>query len=304
MPLSARPLISPPSRSRSVPATHVISDDHRNRRVPPNQHPDVRQRASIDNRQVNYQYTLPSTAQRAVSSNNPSGVPYMSAITLTEFTHLLSACRPPSGWGKSITVALSGGPDSICLLSLLQQVRLDVPLGSITIDHSLQPTSRDSALRTLARSEAIGVPGIILPADWDRGKPKAGEAVEEAARDARYRALWRGLRGQGSETVMFGHHADDQLETVIMRVLRGTGTYGLGGMRAVRRWGWVGEPGRDVTRLHPTCTSGLGAVHALRGMRTYIARPLLTIPKLNFLHGFELKLGGFVGTNTGDVPCA
>ncbi|CAE6516478.1 unnamed protein product [Rhizoctonia solani] len=192
----------------------------------------------------------------------------MSAITPAEFTHLLSACRPPSGWGKSITVALSGGPDSICLLSLLQRARLGLPLRSITIDHALQPTSRESALRTCARSEAIGVPGLVLPAEWDRGIPKQGEAVEEAARDARYRALWRGLQFGEDGTVMFGHHADDQLETVIMRVLRGTGTYGLGGMRAVRRWGWIS----DRSQGHP-----------LRGMQTYISRPLLTFPKERIL---------------------
>ncbi|CAE6412491.1 unnamed protein product [Rhizoctonia solani] len=203
----------------------------------------------------------------------------MSAITLAEFTHLLSTSCPPTGWGKFITVALSGGPDSICLLSLLKRASLDVSLQSITIDHGLQLTSRDSALRTRKRSEAIGVPCVVLPAEWDRGrgKPSQGEAVEEAARDARYRALWRGLQvHDGPGTVMFGHHADDQLETVIMRVLRGTGTYGLGGMRAVRRWGWVDEDDRGHLQ---TCTSEFRADHVLRGMRTYISRPLLTIPK-------------------------
>ncbi|CAE6505083.1 unnamed protein product [Rhizoctonia solani] len=213
----------------------------------------------------------------------------MSAITLAEFTHLLSACRPPSGWGKSITVALSGGPDSICLLSLLQRARLGVSLRSITIDHSLQPTSRDSALRTRARSEAIGVPGVVLPADWNGAKPRPGEAVEEVARDARYRALWRGLQA-GEGTIMFGHHADDQLETVIMRVLRGTGTYGLGGMRAVRRWGWVGDRGQEITG--PSCANDLRADHPLRGMRTFISRPLLPIPKERILatcHAHKLE---------------
>ncbi|CAE6396001.1 unnamed protein product [Rhizoctonia solani] len=209
----------------------------------------------------------------------------MSAIPLAEFTHLLSACRPPTGWGNFIIVALSGGPDSICLLSLLKRASLDVPLRSITIDHGLQPTSRDSALRTRTRSEAIGVPGEILPAEWDRGKPSQGEALEEAARDARYRALWRslqthGIGGGGPCTVMFGHHADDQLETVIMRVLRGTGTYGLGGMRAVRRWGWTDLDGRRHLQTH---TSESKADHVLRDMQTYITRPLLTIPKERIL---------------------
>ncbi|CAE7233775.1 unnamed protein product, partial [Rhizoctonia solani] len=201
---------------------------------------------------MNYQSAIHRAARVATQET-----PAMSAITSLEFTHLLSVCRPPSGWGKSITVALSGGPDSICLLSLLQQANLGLPLRSITIDHALQPTSRESALRTRARSEAMGVPGLVLPAEWDkdRGIPNQGEAVEEAARDARYRALWRGLqRDEG--TVMFGHHADDQLETVVMRVLRGTGDPRAGDLRTE---------------------------YPLRGMQTYISRPLLTVPKERIL---------------------
>ncbi|KAG8680570.1 hypothetical protein FRC09_018137 [Ceratobasidium sp. 395] len=113
----------------------------------------------------------------------------------------------------------------------------------------------------------MGVPNTILPAEWDT-KPNASgarAAFEEAARKARYKALWRGTWGQSedddksTQTLMFAHHADDQLETVIMRTMRGTGLYGMGGMRAVRRWG-MGEEG-------------------LKGMRTWICRPLLGVSK-------------------------
>jgi tRNA(Ile)-lysidine synthase len=114
----------------------------------------------------------------------------------------------------------------------------------------------------------MGVPNIVLPAEWET-KPSAGDAIEEAARKARYKALWRGVwehgplesADGGTQTLMFAHHADDQLETAIMRTMRGTGVYGMGGMRAVRRWG-MGDEG-------------------LRGMRTWICRPLLSVSKVS-----------------------
>ncbi|KAG8694388.1 hypothetical protein FRC09_009881 [Ceratobasidium sp. 395] len=117
----------------------------------------------------------------------------------------------------------------------------------------------------------MGVPNTILPAEWDTklGASGARAAFEEAARKARYKALWRGTweqsedDGKSTQTLMFAHHADDQLETVVMRTMRGTGLYGMGGMRAVRRWG-MGEEG-------------------LKGMRTWICRPLLSVSKERIL---------------------
>lgn len=111
----------------------------------------------------------------------------------------------------------------------------------------------------------MGVPNIIIPAEWNN-KPLAGSAIEETARRARYKALWRGVwrdvpaEDQGTQTLMFAHHKDDQLETVIMRIMRGTNDYGMGGMRSIRRWG-MGQEG-------------------LRGMRTWICRPLLGVSKV------------------------
>ncbi|QRV87943.1 hypothetical protein RhiJN_15961 [Ceratobasidium sp. AG-Ba] len=199
----------------------------------------------------------------------------MSVITPGEFARYLNACKPPNGWGKSIidppAVALSGGPDSLCLLQLLRKHAVASPslvrmLRSITIDHGLQLTSRASAQRTHARALAMGVPNVILPAAWDTN-PTLGStktAIEESARKARYKALWAGLWKDCSleetQTLMFAHHADDQLETVIMRTMRGTNTYGMGGMRSVRRWG--------ITE---------------QGMRTWICRPLLGVSKERIL---------------------
>lgn len=114
----------------------------------------------------------------------------------------------------------------------------------------------------------MGVPNIVLPAEWPNSNPVGnGQPIEEAARKARYQALWRGLWDDDQEhdtesrTLMFAHHADDQLETVLMRLMRNTNAYGLGGMRALRRWGMSTEG------------------EQLRGMKTWLSRPLLSIPK-------------------------
>ncbi|KAB5596255.1 hypothetical protein CTheo_240 [Ceratobasidium theobromae] len=170
--------------------------------------------------------------------------------------------------GRALTTAalgLSGGPDSLCLLALLRTDHT-LRLRTATVDHALQPSSHASAQRTHKRALAMGVPNAII-SPW--ATPPTTR-IEEAARDARYKALWDYMwtDGHSHQTLILAHHADDQLETAIMRALRGTRAYGLGGMRAVRRWG-----------IPPNAT----AQDALRGMRTWISRPLLNIPKARIL---------------------
>ncbi|KAF8760206.1 PP-loop family [Rhizoctonia solani] len=218
----------------------------------------------------------------------------MSAITLAEFTHLLSLSRPPTGWGKFISQSRCPLPpigltkQGFHSRGSLRWPRLHLSLISTQTSlvgrtapvyhHRPWATAYISRFCS-AHPYALGsdcVPGVILPAEWNRGKPSPGEAVEEAARDARYQALWRGLQlYDGPGTVIFGHHADDQLETVIMRVLRGTGTYGLGGMRTVRRWGWERilatcraynlDYEQDVTNFMPDLTVRNAVRYALTG---------------------------------------
>jgi len=129
-----------------------------------------------------------------------------------------------------IGIAVSGGPDSLALLLLAHAAAPD-RIEAATVDHGLRPESAAEAAMVAGLCAKLGVPHRILLADW----PEAPEAnVQAAARTMRYRLLnqWAIERGLGA--VATAHHADDQAETLLMRLLRGSGVGGLGGTRAQR----------------------------------------------------------------------
>jgi tRNA(Ile)-lysidine synthase len=129
-----------------------------------------------------------------------------------------------------IGVAVSGGPDSLALLLLTAAAR---PGGieAATVDHRLRAESRAEAARVADLCGQLGVPHRTLVADWIES-PTAN--VQSEARAMRYRLLneWAIERGLGA--VATAHQADDQAETLLMRLLRGAGVGGLGGSRARR----------------------------------------------------------------------
>jgi len=126
-------------------------------------------------------------------------------------------------------VAFSGGLDSTVLLHAMAELAAvrALPLRAVHVDHGLQPESRDWADSCQATGGSAGVPVEVLAL---RCKPPAGESVEAAARDARYAALARQLRP--GEWLLTAHHRDDQLETVLIQLLRGAGVPGLAAMPA------------------------------------------------------------------------
>src|SRR5579885_2667349 len=129
----------------------------------------------------------------------------------------------------AVCVALSGGIDSTALLAALAERRPEsLRLRAVHIDHGLHPNApRWSAhCRKLARR--LGVPLKVVPVKVVRGR---GSSVEEAARVARYRAFAEQL-GRG-ETLLTAHTRDDQLETVLLQLFRGSGLPGLAAMPAV-----------------------------------------------------------------------
>lgn len=140
--------------------------------------------------------------------------------------------------GATLLVACSGGRDSMCLFHALRRVgRWPLVVG--TVDHGLRPGSRTDAEFVAARAAEWGTPCRILhlpPFD-----DEAAQGPEDAARRARHAAL-EALRVEvGAVRTVVAHTADDQLETVLMRLAAGAGARGLGGMAAcagakVRPW--------------------------------------------------------------------
>jgi tRNA(Ile)-lysidine synthase len=160
---------------------------------------------------------------------------------------------------KGIVAAVSGGPDSSCLMHLLaawRETDARPPVVVATVDHGLRPESAGEARRVARWAKALGFRHRILT--WEGDKPKTG--VQEAAREARYRLLADLARRAGASHIVTAHTHDDQAETVVMRLVRGTGVGGLAGMRpAIIRDGIVlVRPflGVAKTRLVATCAAG------------------------------------------------
>lgn len=122
--------------------------------------------------------------------------------------------------------AVSGGPDSLALLVLAQQV-LPGRLVAATIDHQLRAESADEAQIVAEICRNLGVPHFILTPD-----EKISGNLQSSARAARYALLERAADAQNCQHIATAHHADDQLETLLMRLARGSGVDGLSGIRA------------------------------------------------------------------------
>jgi tRNA(Ile)-lysidine synthase len=140
----------------------------------------------------------------------------------------------------ALCVAFSGGADSTALLTALAQLRRPPrALRAVHVDHGLHPDSPKWAARALERAASLGVPCTVLRAAVAR---RRGESPEALARAARYRALG-GVLADG-EVLLTAHHQDDQLETVLLQLLRGAGVAGLAAMPEVMRFarGWLVRP--------------------------------------------------------------
>jgi tRNA(Ile)-lysidine synthase len=141
--------------------------------------------------------------------------------------------------GEKLLVAVSGGPDSVCLLYILRELRkeLDLDLHIAHLDHRLrgQDSTADAAyVAGLARR--LGIPATIESRDVKAYRKEKRLSLEEAAREVRYSFLAQVAKAIGTSRVAVGHTADDHIETVLMHLLRGSGTRGLRGLLPVSRW--------------------------------------------------------------------
>ena len=134
--------------------------------------------------------------------------------------------------GSRLLLAVSGGPDSVALMSLAARWARrpgaeGTSLHVATVDHGLRSASRAEADRVGAMAATLGLPHAVLP--WEGPKPET--AIQERARAARYALLLAHARALGATHLLTGHHADDQAETILFRLARGSGVTGLAGMR-------------------------------------------------------------------------
>ncbi|RMG67618.1 MAG: tRNA lysidine(34) synthetase TilS [Nitrospirae bacterium] len=138
--------------------------------------------------------------------------------------------------GERVLVALSGGPDSVCLLHLLCRMRQNwrLSLSALYIDHGLRENTSDEIEFCSKLCKELGVDFLSLSIDVRGYASDMGLSIQEAARILRYRALEEEAIRQDADRIATGHHADDQAETLLIRLLRGTGPIGLAGIPPVR----------------------------------------------------------------------
>ena len=131
---------------------------------------------------------------------------------------------------RGLVLAVSGGPDSTALLVLASRwanrLKRAPKLTAVTVDHGLRPEAAREAAAVKRLSRMLGVPHRTV--HWRGRKPKTG--LQEAAREARYRLLSEAALRAGSWHILTAHTLDDQAETVLFRLARGSGLTGLAGM--------------------------------------------------------------------------
>ena len=143
---------------------------------------------------------------------------------------------------KAWAVAVSGGGDSVALMHLaLDYARQQGhPLPHVlTVDHGLRPSSARDAKAVAAWAKRLGLAATVLA--WRGNKPKTN--VEAAAREARYRLMGAFLVKHDIATLLVGHNQDDQAETFLLRLARGSGLDGLAGMQPMMALAGRGFPG-------------------------------------------------------------
>ncbi len=149
--------------------------------------------------------------------------------------------------GDRVLVAVSGGSDSVVLLDVLDRLKESFSLDLVVahFDHSLRPDDDDRETRFVASLAASKNLPFVTQKALSPGK--SGMSLEEEARERRYEFLDHAKKTHGAQKIALGHTLDDQAETVIMRLLRGSGPAGLSGIPPVRNHDII-RPLIEVTR--------------------------------------------------------
>ena len=155
--------------------------------------------------------------------------------------------------GRGLVVAVSGGPDSICLLHCLHALgsRLELSLHVAHLNHDFRGEEAEEDARFVAQvAQGLDLPATVQRVDpLDYQKRRKISSFEAAARELRYDFLARVAQNAGAGATALGHTADDQAETVLMHILRGSGIDGLRGMAETSSWqSPTGGPGITLFR--------------------------------------------------------
>src|SRR5215216_5109035 len=139
---------------------------------------------------------------------------------------------------ETIVVAVSGGADSTALLLAIEELKtyhkLHTGICVAHLDHRLRPSSSKDAKWVADLAAKLGFQSVIGRAKVADDARAASDNLEQAARKARYAFLERTAKRVSASYVLTGHTMDDQAETVLMRLMRGSASLGLGGMEALR----------------------------------------------------------------------
>lgn len=150
-------------------------------------------------------------------------------ISLAQFETFLNDLPVNLANEKNLAVAVSGGADSLALAILLSEwcAGKNIKLHALTVDHGLRPESAGEAKYVAKILKPFGISHKTLL--WDGIKPKT--KIQEAARDARYSLMSEYCSTKKIKFLFVAHHGQDQIETILFRIAKGTGLDGLIGMR-------------------------------------------------------------------------
>jgi tRNA(Ile)-lysidine synthase len=146
-------------------------------------------------------------------------------------------CPIPSQ--SRLLVAVSGGPDSVCLLHVLVKLKkeLDIELHAVHLNHQLRGAESDTdAQYVFDLAQSLNVPVTIAKRDVAGYQARKHISLEEAAREVRYNFLAQTAKALGASQVAIGHTRDDHIETILMHLIRGSGTRGLQGLAPHVKW--------------------------------------------------------------------
>lgn len=152
--------------------------------------------------------------------------------------------------GETVVLAVSGGPDSMVLLHVMERLKeeFNLQLQVVHVDHMFRgEQSKQEALMVEQYTRSLGLPVQVFHEDVPAAIKAAKASKQAVARTVRYRCLEQVAQEVGAHRIATGHHADDQAETVLLHMLRGSGLTGLQGILPVRQDKYI-RPLLEATR--------------------------------------------------------